>query len=70
MLKMSDEHRDAFFNGRKDENRKTIDRGVIGIRGLKAAAEIQGHHGAATGSKRRQEIVPDQVQRLRGISLE
>ncbi len=41
VLKMSKEQRDAFFNGRKDENGKTVDRGVIGIRGLKAAEEIK-----------------------------
>lgn len=41
VLKMSKEQRDVFFNGRKDENGKTIDRGVIGIRGLKAAEEIK-----------------------------
>jgi hypothetical protein len=33
--------REAFFNGRKDENGKTIDRGLIGIRELKAAEEIR-----------------------------
>ena len=32
VLKMSKEQRDVFFNGRKDENGKTIDRGVIGIK--------------------------------------
>ena len=41
MLKMSQEQRDAFFNGRKDADGKTVDRGVIGIRGLKAAEEIR-----------------------------
>ena len=38
---MSKEQRDIFFNGRKDENGRSIDRGVIGIRGLKAAEEIK-----------------------------
>ena len=41
VLKMSKEQRDVFFNGRKDENGKTIDRGVISIRGLKSAEEIK-----------------------------
>ena len=41
LLKMSKEQRDAFFNGRKDADGKTLDRGVIGIRGLKAAEEIK-----------------------------
>lgn len=41
LLKMSKEQRDAFFNGRKDENGRSIDRGVINIRGLKAAEEIK-----------------------------
>jgi hypothetical protein len=41
LLKMSKAERDAFFNGRKDPDGKTVDRGVIGIRGLKAAEEIR-----------------------------
>jgi hypothetical protein len=41
LLKMSKAERDAFFNGRKDADGKTIDRGVIGIRGPKAAEEIR-----------------------------
>ncbi|MCD6071652.1 MAG: hypothetical protein K0R61_2509 [Microvirga sp.] len=41
LLKMSKEQRDAFFNGRKDADGKTVDRGVIGIRGVKAAEEIR-----------------------------
>ncbi len=41
VLKMSKQERDVFFNGRKDENGRSIDRGVIGIRGLKAAEEIK-----------------------------
>ena len=41
LLKMSKAERDSFFNGRKDENGKFIDRGVINIRGLKAAEEIK-----------------------------
>jgi len=41
ILKMSKEQRDTFFNGRKDENGKTVDRGVIGIRGLKSAEQIK-----------------------------
>jgi len=41
LLKMSKEQRDAFFNGRKDENGRSIDRGVTSIRGPKAAEEIK-----------------------------
>jgi hypothetical protein len=41
LLKVSKEQRDAFFNGRKDADGKTVDRGVINIRGLKAAEEIR-----------------------------
>jgi hypothetical protein len=41
ILKMSKEQQAAFFNGRKDENGKTVERGVIGIRGLKAAEGIK-----------------------------
>jgi hypothetical protein len=41
LLKMSKEQRDTFFNGRKDADGKTVDRGVIGIRGPKAAEEIR-----------------------------
>ena len=41
LLKMSKGERDAFFNGRKDADGKTIDRGVIAIRGQKAAEEIK-----------------------------
>lgn len=41
LLKMSKEQRDAFFNGRKDADGKTVDRGVVNIRGPKAAEEIK-----------------------------
>ncbi|MBQ0823714.1 hypothetical protein HPT29_019765 [Microvirga terrae] len=41
VLKMSKQERDVFFNGRKDENGKTVDRGVAGIRGPKAVDEIK-----------------------------
>jgi len=41
ILKMSKDERDAFFNGRKDADGRTIDRGVIGIRGLKSAEQIK-----------------------------
>ncbi|MEZ0171006.1 hypothetical protein [Microvirga sp. TS319] len=41
VLKMSKEQRDAFFNGRKDADGKTVDRGVIAIRGQKAAEGIK-----------------------------
>ncbi len=41
VLGMSKEQRNTFFNGRKDENGKTVDRGVIAIRGLKAAEDLK-----------------------------
>jgi hypothetical protein len=41
ILAMSKDERDVFFNGRKDENGKQIERGLIGIRGLKAAEDIR-----------------------------
>ncbi|MXQ12473.1 hypothetical protein GR328_13585 [Microvirga makkahensis] len=41
VLKMSKEERDRFFNGKKDADGKTIDRGVISIRGLKSAEQIR-----------------------------
>ncbi len=41
LLKMSKSEQEVFFNGRKDEHGRTVDRGVIGIRGLKAAEEIK-----------------------------
>ncbi len=41
VLAMSKEQRNTFFNGRKDENGKTVDRGVIAIRGLKAAEDLK-----------------------------
>jgi len=41
ILKMSKDERDAFFNGRKDADGRTIDRGVIGIRGPKSAEQIK-----------------------------
>jgi len=40
-LAKSEEARDAFFNGRKDADGRSIDRGVVGVRGLKAAEEIK-----------------------------
>jgi len=43
ILKMSKEQRDAFFYGRKDQDGKTIDRGVIGIRGPKAVEELKAY---------------------------
>ena len=38
---MSKEQRCAFFNGRKDAEGRSIDRGVAGVRGLKAAEEVR-----------------------------
>jgi hypothetical protein len=38
---MSKEEREKFCNGRKDENGKTVDRGVLGIRGPKAVEDIK-----------------------------
>lgn len=41
VLKMSKAECDAFFNGTKDENRKTIERGIIYLRGAKAAEDLR-----------------------------
>ena len=41
VLAMTKEQRNTFFNGRKDENGKTVDRGVIVIRGLEAAEDLK-----------------------------
>jgi hypothetical protein len=41
VLAMSKEQRNTFFNGRKDENGKTVDRGVVAIRGAKAAEDLK-----------------------------
>ena len=41
LLAMSNEARDVFFNGWKDADGKSIDRGVVGVQGLKAAEEIR-----------------------------
>jgi hypothetical protein len=38
---MSKAERDTFFNGKKDADGKTIDRGVIALRGLKAAEDLK-----------------------------
>jgi hypothetical protein len=38
---MSKQKRDVFFNGRKHENGKTIDRGSVGVRGPQAAEELK-----------------------------
>lgn len=43
ILAISKEQRDTFFNGRKDENGRTINRGGIGTRGLKSVVEIRSH---------------------------
>ena len=37
---MSKQERDVFFSGRKDANGKTVDPGVVGIRGTEAANAI------------------------------
>ncbi|WP_262031717.1 hypothetical protein [Microvirga sp. Mcv34] len=41
ILKMSKVERDEFFNGKKDENGKTLERGLIALRGPKAAENIR-----------------------------
>lgn len=41
VLKMSKAEREAFFNGRKDENGKTIERGIVALRGENAAAGLR-----------------------------
>jgi hypothetical protein len=40
ILNMSKQERDVFFSGRKDENGKTVDRGLVGVRGSQAAEKI------------------------------
>lgn len=40
VLKMSKIERDVFFNGTKDENGRTIERGIIFLRGEKAAEDL------------------------------
>ncbi|WP_444547399.1 DUF7696 family protein, partial [Microvirga sesbaniae] len=40
VLKMSKAERDAFLKGTKDENGKTIERGIIFLRGGKAAEDL------------------------------
>ncbi|WP_414476246.1 hypothetical protein [Microvirga sp. M2] len=41
ILKMSKAERDAFFNGKTDENGKTIERGIVTLRGSKAAEDLK-----------------------------
>ena len=38
---MSKEQRDVFFNGRKDQNGKTIERGSVEVRGPQAAEKLK-----------------------------
>lgn len=38
---MSKAERDIFFNGQKDENGKTVERGIVFIRGAKAAEDLR-----------------------------
>ena len=51
-LKMFKADRDASSNGRKDENGKTIDRGLIGIRSARAAEAIMRRLQEARDTKR------------------
>jgi hypothetical protein len=41
VLKMSKAERETFFNSKKDENGKSIDRGAMTIRGLKVAEDLK-----------------------------
>jgi hypothetical protein len=41
VLKMSKVERNSFFNGTKDENGKTIERGIVVLRGVKAAEDLR-----------------------------
>ena len=43
VLAMSKAERDAFFNGSTDENGNRKERGIIAIRGLKAAETLRGY---------------------------
>jgi hypothetical protein len=38
---MSKAERDIFFNGQKDENRKTVERKIVFIPGAKAAEDLR-----------------------------
>jgi hypothetical protein len=38
---MSKAQRDEFFNGKKDENGKTLERGIVALRGEKAAEDLR-----------------------------
>jgi len=40
-LKMCKVEREIFFNGQKDENGKTVERGIVFIRGAKAAEDLR-----------------------------
>jgi hypothetical protein len=41
ILKMSKAQRDEFFNGKKDENGKLLERGIVALRGAKAAEDLR-----------------------------
>jgi hypothetical protein len=41
ILKMSKVQREEFFNGRKDENGKLLERGIVALRGAKAAEDLR-----------------------------
>jgi hypothetical protein len=41
ILKMSKVQREEFFNGKKDENGKTLERGIVALRGPKAVEALR-----------------------------
>ncbi|MBD2746156.1 hypothetical protein IC232_05515 [Microvirga sp. BT688] len=41
MLKMSKVQREEFFNGKKDENGKTLERGIVALRGPVAVEALR-----------------------------
>lgn len=41
ILKMSKVQREEFFNGKKDENGKTLERGIVALRGPEAVESLR-----------------------------
>ena len=41
IFKMSKVQREELFNGKKDENGKTLERGIVALRGTKAAEDLK-----------------------------
>jgi hypothetical protein len=57
--------RNVFFNGRKDADGRSIDRGVVSVRGVKAAAEIRAAmQKLEEARRRRREHFPRSLNRV------